>query len=429
MSYVDQTIDLINFIKNSPTAYHTVSSVREALIAAGFTELREDNPTAFSDGGRHFVIRGGSSIIAFKGKNDRGGFMICASHSDSPCFKIKNELSGAAYTRLATEKYGGMIYYSWLDRPLSVAGRIVVKTDSGVESILVDVGSVAVIPSVAIHLNRGVNDGYKFNPASDLLPLVGMSDSKGELMQTIADQAGVEINDIISHDLFLYNGERGRVIGINDGLILSPRIDDLGCVYASLRAFLDAPENDKAVSVLAVFDNEEVGSETKQGASSTFLDMTLRAIAGNDVRYSSMLYNSFMVSADNAHALHPNHPELYDGLNAPVLGGGVVIKYNANQRYTTDAVSDGIFSTLASRAGIKLQKFSNRADMVGGSTLGSISNTRVSVSTVDIGLPQLAMHSANETAAVSDLCDMVGVLTELYSSGIENLGDRVNIVK
>lgn len=425
MSYVNQLID---FIKNSPTAYHTVSSVKQALIAAGFTELQEDNPDAFSDGGRHFVIRGGSSIIAFKGKTECGGFMICASHSDSPCFKIKNELSGATYTRLATEKYGGMIHYTWLDRPLSVAGRAVVKTAEGIKTILVSLDDTFLtIPSVAIHLNRGVNDGYKFNPASDLLPLVGMSDSKGKLLQTVADQAGVEIDDIISHDLFLYNADDGRVIGINNDLLLAPRIDDLGCVYASLRAFLDAPESDKAVSVLAVFDNEEVGSETKQGASSTFLDMTLRAIAGNDVKYSAMLYNSFMVSADNAHALHPNHPELYDSSNAPVLGGGVVIKYNANQRYTTDAISDGIFSTLAYRAGIGLQKFSNRADMVGGSTLGSISNTRVSVSTVDIGLPQLAMHSANETAAVSDLCDMVKVLTELYSSGIEKQGDAINI--
>ena len=213
-----------------------------------------------------------------------------------------------------------------------------------------------------------------------------------------------------------------------DELILSPRIDDLGCVYASLRAFLDAPAGEDSVNVLAVFDNEEVGSETKQGASSTFLDMTLRAIAGSDEKYSAMLYHSFMVSADNAHALHPNHPELYDSTNSSVLGGGVVVKYNANQRYTTDAVSDAIFTMLADRAGIKLQRFSNRADMVGGSTLGSISNTRVSVSTIDIGLPQLAMHSANETAAVKDLSDMVSVLTKLYSSSIIRSGDEFKII-
>ena len=422
MSYAN---GLINFIKNSPTAYHTVETVKNALVEAGYTEVFENNSSDFADGGKHFVIRGGSSIIAFKGKGD--GFMIAASHSDSPCFKVKSELSSAAYTRLATEKYGGMIHYTWLDRPLSVAGRVVVKTESGVKTLLVNIDKAALtIPSVAIHLNRGVNDSAKFNPALDLLPLAGTADAKGAIMSEIAKQAGVTEADILAHDLFLYNAEEGRILGINDELILAPRIDDLGCVYASLEAFLSA-DSSKSVSVLAVFDNEEVGSETKQGASSTFLDMTLRAIAGNDGKYSAMLYNSFMVSADNAHALHPNHPELYDGTNNAALGGGVVVKYNANQRYTTDAISDGIFRTIATRVGAKLQSFSNRADMVGGSTLGSIANTKVSVSTIDIGLPQLAMHSATETSAVKDLDDMVKILTELYSCSIAKQGDEVKI--
>ena len=424
MSYAN---GLINFINNSPSAFHTVNSVKEALLKAGFTEVFENQPSAYADGEKHFVIRGGSSIIAFKGQGN--GFMITASHSDSPCFKVKDELSSAAYTRLATEKYGGMIHYTWLDRPLSVAGRVVVKTDSGLKTVLVNIDKAALtIPSVAIHLNRGVNDGAKFNPALDLLPLAGTADAKGAIMSAIAAQAGVEVSDVISHDLFLYNREEGKIIGINDELILSPRIDDLGCVYASLEAFLNA-ESDNSVSVLAVFDNEEVGSETKQGASSTFLDMTLRAVAGNDEKYSSMLYNSFMVSADNAHALHPNHPELYDGTNNAVLGKGVVVKYNANQRYTTDAVSDGIIRTIASRVGANIQSFSNRADMVGGSTLGSIANTKVSISTVDIGLPQLAMHSATETSAVKDLDDMIRILTELYSSAIIKQGDNITITK
>ena len=425
MSYVNE---LIEFIKKSPTAFHTVETIKNQLISLGYTEVFESNPEAFCDGGKHFVIRGGSSIIAFKGSVGNGGFNITASHSDSPCFKVKNELNGATYTRLATEKYGGMIHYTWLDRPLSIAGRLVVKTECGVKAVLVNLDKPALtIPSVAIHLNRGVNDGYKFNPASDLLPLVGLADSKGAVMSALASVAGVNESDIIAHDLFLYNAEEGRVVGINDDLVLCPRIDDLGCVWASLRAFCNSDVPDGSVAVLAVFDNEEVGSETKQGAASSFLDMTLRAVAGNNEKNSSMLYNSFMVSADNAHALHPNHPELYDITNAPVLGGGVVVKYNANQRYTTDAISDAIFSTVADRVGIKLQRFSNRADMVGGSTLGSISNTRVSVSTVDIGLPQLAMHSANETAAVSDLEDMVSVLTEVFSAKIKKLGDTINI--
>ena len=424
MSY---TNNLIDFIQSSPTAHHTVRTLKEALIKDGFTEVFENDPKAFSDGNKHFVIRGGTSLIAFKGQGD--GFVITASHSDSPSFKVKSEMSGTSYVKLATEKYGGMIHYSWLDRALSVAGRVVVKTDSGVKSVLVNIDKPAfVIPSVAIHFNRGVNDGYKFNPAVDLLPLVGTSSAKGLFMDEIAKSAGVNTSDIISHDLFLYNAEQGRVVGINDELLLAPRIDDLGCVYSSLEAFL-ASSGAKSVSVLAVFDNEEVGSETKQGASSTFLDMTLKAIAGDESRYNAMLYNSYMVSADNAHAVHPNHPELSDGTHAPILGGGVVVKYNANQRYTTDAISDGILTAIASSANVKLQRFSNRADTLGGSTLGSISNTRVSVSTVDIGLPQLAMHSATETSAVSDIEDMIKLLTELYNSSINRIGDEINIIK
>lgn len=420
--------ELIDFIRNSPVSYYAVNSVKKELIGAGYTEVYENDPDSFSDGGKHFVIRGDSSIIAFRGKTDKGGFMICAAHTDSPCFKIKGELNSASYTRFATERYGGMINYTWLDRPLSVAGRVLVKTESGVSVKLVNIDRpILTIPSVAVHLNRGVNDSCKLNPAVDLLPLAGTAGAKDALMNSVASVAGVSVKDIISHDLFLYNAEEGRVLGINNELILSPRLDDLGCAYSGLRAFLDAPENDKSVAVLALFDNEEVGSETKQGACSTFLDMTLKAIAGDEKKYSAMLYHSFMVSADNAHALHPNHPELSDGTHSPVLGGGVVVKYNANQRYTTDAVSDALFTTLAGRCGARLQKYSNRADIVGGSTLGSIANTRVSVSTIDIGLPQLAMHSATETAAVADVDDMIKVLIELYSSGIERVGNEIKI--
>ena len=420
--------ELIDFIRRSSVSYLAVESVREELVKEGFTQVYENQPESYSDGGKHFVIRSDSSLIAFKGKTDKGGFNICAAHTDSPCFKMKDELNSASYTKLATEKYGGMIHYTWLDRPLSVAGRVVLKQADGISVKLVDLKRpVVTIPSVAIHLNRGVNDGYKFNPATDLIPLAGLSGAKGELLGLIADAVGANREDIISHDLFIYNAEEGRAVGVNNELVLAPRIDDLGCVYSALRAFIDAPETDKSVAVLALFDNEEVGSETKQGACSTFLDMTLKNIAGSENKYSAMLYHSFMVSADNAHALHPNHPELSDATNAPVLGKGVVVKYNANQRYTTDAVSDGIFSTLAARAGVSLQRYSNRADMLGGSTLGSIANTRVSVSTVDIGLPQLAMHSATETAAVSDLEDMIKVLTELYSTGIEKCGNDVKM--
>ena len=350
--------------------------------------------------------------------------MIAASHSDSPSFRLKiSPETKGAYTRLSVERYGGMINYSWLDRPLSVAGRVVVRTERGIESRLVNIDrDVAVIPSVAIHMNRGVNDGYKFNPATDLLPLTATAEGEGKITSMLASLADASESDIISHDLFLYNRDEGRVIGSRDEFILAPRIDDLGCVFSSLKAFVSA-EKSASIPVLAVFDNEEVGSETKQGAASTFLCDTLRRISGEELE--KMLSNSFMISADNAHAKHPNHPELADAENAPVLNGGVVIKWNANQRYTTDGVSDAVFRTVAQRCGAKTQTYYNRADMLGGSTLGSISNTKVSIPTVDIGLPQLAMHSANETAGANDTKELIKILTEFYKTSIKKVGDSI----
>lgn len=428
---MSQITKLFDFINASPTAYHTVDNIKTALLKNGFTELSEKDAASFSDGKPHFVVRGGTSIIAFKGSGKNGGFMITASHSDSPAFRIKvSEECAGAYVRLNTERYGGMINYSWLDIPLSVAGRVCVRTQDVIQMKLVNIDrDLAVIPSVAIHLNRTVNESCKFNPAVDLLPLYSLGKEKGGFKKLIANAAGVEISDIISHDLTLYNRMKGTVLGENEELILSPRLDDLECVYASLEAFLSADDNCGAVKVLAVFDNEEVGSETKQGANSTFLDNTLKNISGSEQSYLSMLADSYMISADNAHAKHPNHPELSDGDCAPILGGGVVIKYNANQKYATDGVSDAIFRIFAERSNAKLQVFANRADVPGGSTLGSIANTRVSIPTVDIGLPQLAMHSATECAASSDLSDMISVMKEAYSSAVCFAGNEVKITK
>lgn len=419
---------LKEFIKSSPTAYHAVDTVKNILIAAGYTELSERDVAAYSDGGRHFTVKNGSSIIAFRGGSEHGGFMITAAHSDTPAFKVKETTAAAPYSKLLTERYGGMILYSWLDRPLSIAGRVMLRTADGVRSALVNLDrDVAVIPSVAIHINRTVNEGYKFNPAVDMLPLTSLSG--GSIAELVAPTLGVNPDAILTHDLFLYNREESRAVGLNDEFILSPRLDDLACVYSALTAFLAAKETDRSVSVLAVFDNEEVGSDTKQGAASTFLSDTLRRIAGSDAHYSEMLADSFIVSADNAHAKHPNHPELSDSLNSPVLGGGSVIKYNANQKYATDAISDAIFRLAAERAGRSVQSYSNRADLLGGSTLGSIADTRVSVSTVDVGIPQLAMHSASELIAASDLDNMIAILTELYSSGISAADGEIRLVK
>ena len=417
---------LFEFIKSSPDAYHAVNSVKEMLDKEGYTELYESERWKLAVDGKYYVIRNGSSIIAFRTVKDARGFMITASHSDSPSFRVKTTAETVgAYTRLEVEKYGGMIYYTWLDRPLSVAGRVVVRTQSGVKTRLVDLDTnLLTIPSLAIHLNRGVNDGAKFNPAKDLLPLYTMDGGKGDLVTTIADELSVSPSDILSHDLFLYNRDEGKRIGKNGEFILCPRLDDLGCVYASTVAFLNSSATG-SLPVLAVFDNEEVGSETKQGAASTFLRDTLARITGTEASLAVALENSFMVSADNAHAKHPSSPEMSDPDNAPVLNGGIVIKYNANQRYTTDGLSDAIFRSICERAGVKVQTYCNRADLPGGSTLGSISNTRVSVSTIDIGLPQLAMHSANETAGAEDVDAMIAALTELYSSSIAKKGTNI----
>lgn len=409
--------ELLNFIEKSPTPYHTVKTVKDILIGAGYTELNENEDYKLEVGRGYFVSRNGSSLIAFRYSGSPLGFAVVASHSDSPAFRVKGGIKGT-YTKLDVERYGGMILYSWLDRPLGVSGRVVVKSADGLEARLVSTAASLVIPSLAIHLNRGVNDGYKFNPAVDMLPLYSACEC--DFLSSLYSENGIDKDSVVSHDLYLYNKEKGTLFGEANSLILSPRLDDLACAASSLAAFLSAADTD-ATPIFALFDNEEVGSGTKQGAASTFLSDTLYRISCDRTVYLKALANSFMVSADNAHARHPNHPELSDKENAPSLSGGVVIKYNASQRYATDAVSAAVFTTVCERAGVKVQNYYNRADLPGGSTLGSISDTVVGMPTVDIGLPQLAMHSSNETMAVSDYTDMIKALTEFYSSDISLL--------
>ena len=402
----------------------TVATVTDMLEKDGYTRLFEGDKWTLTDGGRYYVVRSGSSLIAFRTVKGANGFMISAAHTDSPAFRVKlSGEKGGAYTRLDVEKYGGMIYYSWLDRPLSVAGRVVISGLSGVESHLVNLDTdLCSIPSLAIHFNRGVNEGASFNPAVDLLPLYSISG--GNLLDDVATAVGTTPDEILSHDLFLYNRDEGKTFGKNGEFILCPRLDDLEGVYASLRGFL-AADVSKSIPVYAIFDNEEVGSSTKQGAASTFLYDTLTRIAGDD--YLPMLASSMMLSIDNAHALHPNRPEMSDRENAPLLGGGIVVKFNANQRYTTDAVSHALFLEICRRASVPTQKYYNRGDIAGGSTLGSISNTRVSVPTIDIGFPQLAMHSATETAAVADIEPMIKAVTAFFSTSISENKNGYNI--
>ena len=415
-----------DFLERSKTPYHTVEALKEMLVREGFTELSEGDDR-FSDGGRHFVIRSDSSIIAFRGSVDKGAFAIAASHSDTPTFKVKGVNRSAGYTRLSVEPYGGMINYSWLDRPLSIAGRAIIDDGEGLSIRTFDIDrDLVTIPSVAIHFNRGVNDGIKLNPAVDMLPLYGVG-NVGELKSIIADALSVSEEKIKDADICLYNRARPTSLGIDGELILSPRLDNIVSVYASTVAFLSAKR--EGACVLAVFDNEEVGSSTRQGAASDFLHDTLYAIAGDRKKYKRAVRDGFAVSCDNAHARHPNHPELSDANDAPILGSGVAIKYNANQRYTTDGVSGAVFATLASRIGEKTQRYSNRADMPGGSTLGAIASTKVSIRTVDVGVPQLAMHSATETCHSADVDSLARILSEFYSVNITVDSKNIKIEK
>jgi aspartyl aminopeptidase len=422
-----QNNKLFEFIKNSPSAYNTVSTVENMLKRCGYTELFENGEWTLSDGGKYYVTKNGSSIIAFRYKKCAKSFMICASHGDSPAFRLKPSLEKKGkYITADVEKYGGMIYYSWLDRPLSIAGRVMVKTENGISSRVINIDKdLAVIPSLAIHFNRTSTGVAEFNPAIDMLPLVTDIQNGGALLSLIARECGVCEDAVVSHDLFFYVREAGRTCGANGEFLISPRLDDLACAYASSEAFLAANE-ENTIPVLAVFDNEEVGSETKQGAASSFFSDTISEIAGDKLR--QMISQSLMVSADNGHAIHPNRPEFSDSGNAPMLNGGVVIKYNANQRYSTDAVSAALFSQICKAAGAKTQNFCNRADILGGSTLGSIATTKLPVMTLDIGLPQLAMHSAVETTGAHDLSEMIKALTAFYSSRIEKTGGEYKIL-
>ena len=412
--YVKCAKDMLDFIEKSPTCFQAVANVTAALTKEGYRKLEEREDWELTPGQGYYVTRNDSSLIAFRIPKEGcpAGFHLTASHSDSPSFKLKENPEMAVenlYVKLNTEKYGGMILSTWMDRALSVAGRVVVRKKEGTETRLVNLEKdLLVIPSVAIHLNREANKGMELNPQVDMLPLyAGGSDGKKKnlLMRRIARAAGVKPEEILGHDLFLYPREKGRIWGENGEFVLSPRLDDLQCVYASMKAFLKS-EPKHYINVCAIFDNEEVGSGTKQGANSTFLEDTLWRI-GESMELSRseflrLIAGSFLISADNAHGVHPNHPEKYDPTNRPCLNGGIVIKFHGSQKYATDAVSAAKMRSICETAGVPCQTYANRSDIAGGSTLGNISTSHVSVSSVDIGLPQLAMHSAVETGGVKD---------------------------
>ena len=404
---------LFKYINESPTAYHAVKNATDILEAEGFTRLDEGEDWALEEGKGYYITRSLSSLIAFRAHS--GPFMITAAHGDSPCFRIKQHpyIKKEGCITLNTERYGGMILSGWLDRPLSAAGQALFRTADGITAKLFDIRrEIAVIPSLAIHLNREVNEGYKYNAQKDMLPLFSSDGEESGLNALICEACGEKESALISCDAFLYNRQPACIFGKKGEFIGAPRLDDLESAYIALRSFIDAAPAENT-PVYCLFDNEEVGSGTRQGADSSFLWDTLSRLKGN---YSQKLASGMLISIDNAHAFHPNYPEKYDPADRVFLNGGVALKHSANRKYTTDALSDALFSEIAKKAGARVQHFSNRSDVPGGSTLGSISGTHVSICSADIGFPQLAMHSAFETAGVSDVEDMSKAVKAFYQT-------------
>ncbi len=436
MDNLNFTKELIDFLDKSPVSFIAVNNIKEKLTASGFSELCESQKWDLRPGGKYFVTRNGSAVIAFKVPEAPKAFEIIAAHSDSPGFKIKPNaeiLVEDKYVKLNVEQYGGPNISSWFDRPLSAAGRVALKTENGIETRLVNIDrDLLVIPSLAVHMSRGTTDSAKLNVQNELLPLFSGGAEGKSFIETVAEAVCARTDEIIGTDLFLYARIKGRIWGRDNEFFSSQRIDDLECAYAAIKALIGSDESE-SVQMCCVFDNEEVGSGTKQGAKSTFMrDVMLRictALGGDECDMLRMLASSFMLSADNGHAVHPNYADRSCPTNRPYLNGGVLIKYNAQQKYTTDGVSEGVFLKLCEDAGIPYQRYVNRSDIPGGSTLGNISSEQVSINTVDIGAAQLSMHSAYETAGVYDAKYLYGAMKAFYNASISSPADGIFNIK
>lgn len=423
--------DLVEFLQESVTPFHAAATAESWLRAAGYTRLEEADYWNLEPGKGYYVTRNGSSVVAWRvPEHAIGGWRIVASHSDSPSWKVKNDrVENDGCRRLSVEGYGGMIMPTWLDRPLTVGGRVIVKTEDGIESRLVCIDrDLLVIPSLAIHFQRDVNKGHTYNPQVDMQPLWGPADSR-TLTDLVAEELGVDPADILDTDLQLVTRQTPTQIGPDGEFFMAPRIDDLECAATTLLGFLDAAaETDSACApVWAMLDNEEVGSSSRMGAESSYLrdvlDRIIEAVPHSGQAMPRALANSFMLSADNAHATHPNFPQKSDPCAPVRLGGGVVLKYNASQKYTTNAVSGAVFRAVCQKAGVPVQVFTNRADEAGGSTLGNLQSHTLPIPMADIGLAQLAMHSAVETASVADAEAMTKAVAVFYRVHLRALGD------
>jgi len=410
--------ELIDFIRKSPTAFHVVENTAEELEKSGYQYLDIAAVWDIKQGGKYYTTKSGSALFAFQVGTDQpedSGLKLVSAHSDSPGFKIKPSpemLVDGKYLKLNTEVYGGPILMSWLDRPLSLAGRVLLKSNDPLQPkhALIDLKKpLLIIPSVAIHLNRSVNDGIELNKQVDMLPLMTIVEDTLEkdnyLLKLIANELKVDISEILDFDLFVYEYDKGCLVGPNQEFISSPKLDDLAMVHAGLKA-ITTQNNTKSTNFFCVFDNEEVGSVTKQGAGSPVLrniiERILEKLGKSKEEYQRTIYKSFMISADMAHSVHPNHPEKHDPVLHPVMNAGPVIKIHANQKYTTDGESSAIFETICKEADVPVQKFVNRSDMVGGSTLGNVSTGKIDMRTVDIGNPMLGMHSVRELGGTLD---------------------------
>ncbi len=415
---IDFAQDLIDFIYESPSAFHAVKSIKSIFLNNGYEQLCEGNRWELKKGGKYYVSRNDSAIVAFcvgTGLVAKKGFKIIGGHTDSPCFRIKPNpviVAEGKYLKLNTEVYGGPILNTWMDRPLSLAGRVVIKGKDVLrpEAILININKpIMVIPNLAIHQNRNINKGIELNKQVDMLPLLSLVNETFEkdnfLLNIIADKLKIESSNILDFDLYLYEYEKGKIIGLENEFISSSRLDDLEMLHAAVHSLVNTKASE-ATNVLVCFDNEEVGSATKQGADSSFLSNVLEriviAFGGDREDYFRSLHKSFMISADSAHAVHPNKGEKSDPTNRPIINNGPVIKINANQKYTSDGDSSSVFEGICKMAGVPVQKFVNRSDELGGSTIGPINSTHLGIRSVDIGTPVIAMHSIRELSGIYD---------------------------
>ena len=416
---------LFEFLNAGVSAFHSTAAAVEILEANGYRNCPESAAWELVPGGKYYTTRNGSAVMAWRmPKGALTGWHAAASHSDSPAWRIKQLDGGkdAVFAKAETEGYGGMIMPSWLDRPLSVAGRLLVRTESGIESRLVHPDrALACIPNVCIHFNRDLNNGMKYNPQVDLQPIFGAAGSS--LKETLAAEAGVNAEDILDSDLMLCTCEKAVRVGLKGEYFMSGRIDDLECAYTTLWGFLQGRgEEEGRCDVWVMFDNEEVGSSSRQGAQGTLMadgmariEECLGVTREQSIRART---NSLLLSADNGHATHPNHPEKSDPANPVTLGGGVLLKYNARQTYTTSGFTGAAFAAICRKAGVPVQTAANRADVPGGSTLGNLLGHQILIPMVDIGLAQLAMHSAMETASCADADFMTRAVAEFYNTPI-----------